>query len=541
MPRSVIGPFALETPLGIDPKRSNVYRAMHIQQKKTAAIRLFSTPLGLTPESKQQFAAQIEDLKELRHPGITRCYGGGFEKKEAFLAYEWLEGESLDLLLQRRGSLPWETSLDYALQIAEALQYASEQGWQHHRLRPDKIMICEGGLQAKVTDIRREDDALWMTPLQLTPQQRLYLAPEALQEPPLRNERSDVYSLGVILYVMLTGQTPFDINSSLELLDASIQRTVPPNVSSVALDCPVWLSTLVAQMLQKEPLQRPYSMAAVVMALNQARTRAAGGVSVAEHVASGFNPLQIKADRKEVEKILGRKKERKPLSNPAPWLFNGTTGLIAMLLIAISAVVWLMRPLDEATLRRRAEALLETKDSVQMNTAMDEYLLPLLERFPQGQHAAWAREMVDDIEASNLAKRIEVAARLGRDMKTEAEQKCAEAFQFEKFGDHEAAAQQYRAIVTLLSEDPANRAVVALAQRRLKELDTSPTASDALSKMLQAKLDEADQAYENGKMSQAKQIWQSIIRLYQDNNQAKSFVDTAKERIQSKTSASSTN
>jgi hypothetical protein len=59
--------------------------------------------------------------------------------------------------------------------------------------------------------------------------------------------------------------------------------------------------------------------------------------------------------------------------------------------------------------------------------------------------------------------------------------------------------------------------------------------------MLQAKLDEADKAYENGKMSQAKQIWQSIIRLYQDNNQAKSFVDTAKERIQSKTSASSTN
>jgi hypothetical protein len=93
----------------------------------------------------------------------------------------------------------------------------------------------------------------------------------------------------------------------------------------------------------------------------------------------------------------------------------------------------------------------------------------------------------------------------------------------------------------LLSDDPANRAVVALAQRRLKELDTSPTAYDALSKMLQAKLDEADQAYENGKMSQAKQIWQSIIRLYQDNNQAKSFVDTAKERIQSKTSASSTN
>lgn len=529
MPRSVVGPFALEAPLGLDPRRTSVYRAVHMQQKKAAAVRVFSTPLGLTPEAKQDFARQIEELKELRHPGIVRCYGGGFDKKDAYLAYEWIEGESLDQLLQRRERLPWETALDYALQIAEAMQFAHEQGWLHNRLRPDKILICAGGLEVRVSDFRR-DDAIWLTPLQSNPEQWTYQAPEILQDEPMRSERSDIYSLGAILYQMLTGQLLFDTTST-ELLQASIQRTVPPNISSIALDCPVWLSTLIAQMLEKEPLKRPYTMAAVVMALNQALSRAAAGVSVAEHIASGFNPLQIKGDRKEAEKILGRKKAKKPFENPAPWLFNGTIALVGLFLGLILIIVWAMQPPDADSLKARAELLLADEDISSLVTARDNYLVPLLERFPDGPHAQWAQARIDEIDVASLERRIETMIRFRREMKSEAEQQLADAIMIEKNGDRDSAAEKYQAIITLMDKDPSNKLIIMLAQKRLKALEDQASGSDELSKLLTGKLKDADNAFQAGKQNEAKEIWQSIINLYQAQPDAKKYVDTAKKRL----------
>lgn len=533
MARSVVGPFAMEAPLGLDPRRAVVFRAVHMQQKKTAAVRLFSTPMGMTPESKRDFAQQIEDLKELRHPGIVRCYGGGFDKKDAYLAYEFIDGESLDVLLVRRDRLPWETALDYALQIAEALQYAHERRWLHNRLRADKILICNGGLEVRVTDFRRDDDTLWMNPTQISPTQRAYLAPECQGDPPFPNERSDVYSLGVLLYLMLTGRLPFETQSAEHLM-ASIQQSVPTNVSAITLDCPVWLSTLVAQMLEKEPLKRPYSMAAVVMALNQARSRAAGGVSVAEHVASGFNPLQLKGDRTEAEKVLGRKKKKKQATfdNPLLGIIGGTTLLIVCLLVLIVGVIWVSQPLNEETLRQRAQDMMLGTDLSTMNTAKEQYLLPLIERFPNSPNAEWAKEQIDTIETLNLERRINNAIRFRRDMETESEQKLAEAIKTEKLGDSEAALKQYQAIMTLMDNDPESKYAVLLAKLRIERLEEQAANPDDLETKLNDKLSEAETAVKDNKPNDARKIWESIIRLYGDNTSLKTVVDKAKQRLE---------
>lgn len=532
MARSVVGPFAMEAPLGIDPRRSSIFRAMHMQQKKAAAVRIFSTPMGLTPEAKRDFAKQIEELKELRHPGIVRCYGGGFDKKDAYLAYEFIEGESLDVLLKRRERLPWETALDYALQIAETLQYVHGACWLHNRLRADKVMICAGGMQVKVLDLRNSVDSLWMSPSPLTLEQRIFIAPECQNDlMPIQSERSDVYSLGILLYLMLTGRFPFDPMQSEQVLAAQIQQTIPQNVSAIALDCPVWLSTLVAQMLDKDPLKRPFTMAATAMALNQALSRAAGGVSVAEHVASGFNPLQIKADRQEVDKLLGKKKPKKEFTNPLPGLINGTALVIAGLLIALAGIIWVASPLSEKALRERAEAMLVDADITDMNYAMDNYLVPLLKRFPDGPNAEWAQQQIDEIEISNLDRKIALAIRFSRDLKLDDEQQLTEAIKSDESGNKETAQEQYQAIITLYSKDPEHKRVVGLAQRRLNNLVREAAVPDELVKKLTEKMTQADEAVKANKLAEARAIWESIVSLYKDNSKAKEIVAQAEKLL----------
>ncbi len=76
----------------------------------------------MTPESKRIFAEQIESAKLLRHPGIVRCFGGGFDSQDAYLVFELVDGESLADMLQRRQRLPWEMVLEFGFQLAQALQ-----------------------------------------------------------------------------------------------------------------------------------------------------------------------------------------------------------------------------------------------------------------------------------------------------------------------------------------------------------------------------------------------------------------------------------
>jgi hypothetical protein len=285
-------------------------------------------------------------------------------------------------------------------------------------------------------------------------------------------------------------------------------------------------------MLEKEPLKRPYTMAATVMALNQALSRAAGGVSVAEHVASGFNPLQIKGDRKEVEKILGKKKIRQEFENPFPALLNGTALLVVGLLVAIATILWITGPLDEETLHQRAEAMLVEADISVQNAAMDQYLIPLVERFPNGPHANWAQEQIDQIEASNLERKIASAIRFGRELKSDEERQLMDAIKLDNAGDKESALKQYRAIITLLGDDPASKNVVNLAQRRLAPLERPTNAPDELLEKLATKMAEAETAMKANNVPEARNIWESIVNLYQDNPRAKEIVDHAADRLQ---------
>lgn len=529
MTRSRIGPLALESPLG--ERGSNVFRAVHIQQRAQVVVRVFSVPLGMTPESKQEFSDQLESLKALRHPGIVRCYGGGFDAKDAYLVYELMQGESLAATLKRRQRLPWESVLDYGLQLCEALQKAHESGWIHGRIRPDKILVSEDANKVKISDFRRGPGA----PGQLTAAQMAYAAPETLVDQPRFNAATDLYSIGAVLYHAITGQPPFEGETPAIVKQAISSANIAP-VASIVFDCPVWLSSIVEQLLNKDPLKRPFSAAATTMALHEAQRRATEGMGVAEHVVSGFSPLQLNTNRAEAEKALGRKKKKKRRIDDddaydSPGFMEQPLVLAGLLVAAICLITFLVWPANEKTLRFRAEKLLANEDLSSHNEARDKYLFELMERFPDGDNAFWAKEQLELIEMENAEARIQSNRRFGREPTSEGERKFTEANRFEQFGDRVTALEKYKAIVNLLKGEEKERPYVNLARRQIAKIESNPPSTEELRRFLNEKMAQAERMYASGDTINSKKIWEGIVSLYNGNKEMLPIVERAQLRL----------
>jgi len=528
--KSRIGPLALEAPLGSRSGAGQLFRAIHVEQRKLLAVRVFPTPLGLTPESRAEYAAQLEELKQLRHSSIVRCYGGGFDARNAYLVYELIDGESLDSVLARRHRLPWDTALAYGQQLADALQYAHLMGWVHGRIRPDKILVPNDGSPVKLNDFRRTAIASMIGGGTQRVEDYLYAAPEQLDPNQVATEKCDLYALGAVMYTMLVGAPPLRADSLYEL-HALHQNTTPPTVQSQVLDCPVWLSAVVEQLLDKDPQRRPFGAAAVQLAFKEAERRESQGVGVLQHATAGFSPLRLNADREEAERVLGIQpaKPRRPRSELPPW--ETVSFLVVALMVCVGVVVWFSLPLGKASLRARAEALLASQEYDDWDEAREIYLNALIERFPDSDEASWAREQVDWVDAATAERRLERMARKNLTPEREIDRRFIEAWRYEQFGDRATALDRYRGIVKLLADDQVDRPVVLLSQRKIRDLEARPPEAYELRRLLASKLVEADKAFSSGRVATAKETWESIVNLYGSNQEMAEPVAIARTRL----------
>lgn len=527
MAKSRVGPFSLEAPLSQQKRSGRVYRAIHLEQRKLAALRVFPVAMGMTPESRQAFAEQLEELKQLRHPNIVRCYGGGFDTRNAFLAYELIEGDTLRSLLERRGRLPWETALDYSQQLASALEYTHELGWTHGHLKLDKVLVSEEG-EVKIGDWRREilDSMIGGPP---TLAQMQFSAPEVLAGQPC-DAKSDLYSVGVLMYAMLTGRPPFAAEK--EDLGAMVQSMVAPKVSATVMDCPIWLSAIVEQLLHKDPAKRPFSATALQLAFREAQRRESEGAGVLRHATAGFSPLQLDVDREEAEKVLGIKKKKKRKHADTPF-FEQAWVLLAGLILAIGAVVWLMLPLSEDALRSKAEALLPptSEEWMDWNEARNDYLLQLVRRFPDGAHQEWASNQIEWIDAREHERKLDREHQRNRTSQwNDADRQYWAAREFEDFGDLLSAREKYEAVIGIYGEDEEATNTVYLATEGVQRIRARGRQSQ-LQEFLAQKLMAANQAYQQAKIMEARDIWTWIVTLYDGNQEVAPQVKRAQDRL----------
>ena len=527
MDLSRIGPFALEGKLG--GAKSSVYRAVHVEKRLTVAVKVFDAPLVASGSAAQtEFMKEFDLLKRLQHPNLIRCYGGGFEGNKGYLATEIVQGESLDQVIKRRGRIPWELVVETALRVAAGLEHAHQSDFCHEELTPDKILTSESG-QLKIGDfrVRRSNDPNYFTPT--APAKAAYLSPEHFSHKPVTS-KSDLYCLGCIMYHMITGHPPFDSSQPSEIVQGHLEQT-PPRVATEVLECPVWLDALIAQLLEKNPNDRPHSAATVSLALEETKKRVAAGTGVAEHATSGLSPIQMNTDRDEAAKVLGRKKRKKKRDDAEAFYEQAWFLAICLFLVAGGLAAFLFWPPSQASLIAKADKLMASENSLDWHNARMWYLEPLLKRYPDGEFAVRAQEHIDFIDMQRAESKSRFNERHGRDPRSEGERQYRQARRYEKFGDLETAKDRYKSMVKLLQDEESERPFLNLAKRQIAKIERE-NAGDQRKDFIEKKIRAAKDLVSSGKRIEANEILSSIVTLYKDNKQLESLVLRAQASLQ---------
>jgi serine/threonine protein kinase len=238
-----------------------VYKARDPKINRVVAVKTFSLS-GQPPEEeleyRERFFREAEAAGRLSHPGIVTVFDVGEEPETRcpYIVMEFVAGQSLDKLLLSRDDrkLPADAALQIALELAEALDCAHGQGVVHRDLKPANILLTEDG-HAKIADfgIAKLNFAN-ATLAGRTLGTPAYMSPEQLNDEPV-DGRSDIFSLGVILYTLLTGYRPFQGNSALTVAFKVVNRNPIP-ATILATELPPGLDYVISRAIAKDPSQR---------------------------------------------------------------------------------------------------------------------------------------------------------------------------------------------------------------------------------------------------------------------------------------------
>src|SRR5579859_361469 len=263
-----LGPYEIQSPLGTGGM-GEVYRARDTRLDRMVAIKILPAHLSSNPEAKQRFEREARTISSLNHPNICTLYDVGHQDGTDFLVMEYLEGETLADRL-RQGCLPLGQTLRYGRDICEGLESAHRSGLIHRDLKPGNIMLTKTGaklmdfgLAKPVTPIHTPSSHLTRT--LSAPDRALtaegvivgtfqYMSPEQV-EGKEADTRSDIFSLGAVLYEMVTGKRAFSGKTTASTI-AAILASEPQPINSVQPTSPPALDHVVRTCLAKEPDER---------------------------------------------------------------------------------------------------------------------------------------------------------------------------------------------------------------------------------------------------------------------------------------------
>ena len=236
---------------------AQVYKAFQPGVERFVAVKVLHNHLSDSDDFVQRFQREARGVGQLQHNHIARVIDFDVDNNQYYMVMDYIQGGTLQALIQQSGALPTEKALRLAAQLADAIAYAHQQGIIHRDIKPANIMfIDETHAQALLTDFGLArllgDDALTMTGSMIgTP---AYMSPEVVRGEQA-DEQADVYSLGVVLYQMVTGRTPYTADTPHSMIWKQMNEPLPPP-RQLKADIPKAVEQLILKALASEPPNR---------------------------------------------------------------------------------------------------------------------------------------------------------------------------------------------------------------------------------------------------------------------------------------------
>jgi serine/threonine-protein kinase len=240
---------------------SSVYRAHDRLLDRKVALKVLHEQYSEDADYVERFRREARAVASLSHPNIVGVIDRGEHADRQFIVFEYVDGDNLKRMIERRGPAPVETALELGVQISRALSFAHQNGLVHRDVKPQNVLLNGDG-HAKVTDFgiaRSLDMQRGMTQTGTVLGTSDYIAPEQAQGQHV-DDQTDVYSLGVVLFELLTGHVPFSGENFVAVAMRHINEP-PPSIRAERPDVPPRVEAAIQRAMAKDPADRFRSMA----------------------------------------------------------------------------------------------------------------------------------------------------------------------------------------------------------------------------------------------------------------------------------------
>lgn len=277
---NIIGNYKIEQKLG-EGGMGAVYKGVDMMLEREVAIKALRPELASQTQVVERFRSEAVTLAKLNHPNIATLFNFFRQGDEFYMVIEFVRGETLDNIIAQRGAMPVAQAVPLFCKVLDGIDHAHQEGIVHRDIKPANMMLTDKGA-LKVLDfgIARILGSARMTKAGHLIGTIEYMSPEQVKGLDT-DARSDIYSLGMLLYEMLTGRVPFDIQNEFELMRAQIEQT-PPSPRELNPEIPVEVEQAIMRAISKDPNDR-YQTAgdfrAVLMSAGFAATGALDSLS----------------------------------------------------------------------------------------------------------------------------------------------------------------------------------------------------------------------------------------------------------------------
>ncbi len=525
----------------------SVYLATNVHTDQQVAIKILPGALAREAGFVERFHREIEALKKMHNPYVIEFYDSGVENEIYYYVMEYVDGETLTKRLRRDKRIDWKTVVEISIQICSALKAAHDAGIIHRDLKPSNLMLKDDGT-VKLADF---GVAQLFATEKLTVTGGIigtaeYMSPEQAEGKRV-SRQSDLYSLGAVMYVMLTGRPPFSGKTMLAIIQKQRYGQFDRPGRYVD-DLPVWLEEIVCQLLEKDPQKRFPDAYVLSRRLQDVLNKYELSTSEDTYALSGTSaasetPTLVQGASEQgagagtlMQGLMRAQLESENTGSRLSRLFDNTWFLVGLLtVLVLGGYFWFQeRALSQQEMFAQAKQILQQPENPEWYTARDKYLLPLLEADPE----QWKTEVEPRLKS---IKSYEIRSRAGITAKrrsrtgpqNEPQRFITLAQHYMETGNLVQAEIILSALVDILPEKPDQKEMRDLALQMLNELQQNANNKAERFIMLTQSMANADALVNEKKFKEAAAVWKALIVLYEQeqDDKAQEVVNQARENL----------